>query len=229
MREEELMSVIPFVTDGDYKTVVTNREEFNRLDGLDGQAILIENFDDQQNNPTSGNASYDLRVGDEYRDHRDVGKTELPAGDNIILHPGSAVIIETSEYVHFPKTRFGHIVPRVSLLQKGISNTSSKIDPGYHGKLLVTVFNLGKTKVELKKGAPFCTLYVLNVKSGVKVYEKQAKRIVGAAKRGRLRIMRDFVETNQTYFTVILTISTIVLVLATIVLTIFLIREVKGH
>jgi dCTP deaminase len=167
-------------------------------------------------------------IGDEYRDHRDVGKTELLEGDRIILHPGAAVIIETAEFVHFPRTRFGHIVPRVSLLQVGISNTSSKIDPGYHGKLLITVFNLGKKKVELKKGTPFCTLYVLEIADGVRVYERDPKRIVGGPKRGFFRSLRDYIETNQTYFTIILTISTIALVIATFVLTVILIRASKA-
>ena len=139
------MSVIPFVVSGNQPTIVETREEFENGGGLEGNAIFVKNLDRTQIESTnSSNACYDLRVGSEYRDHRDSVKHDLLDNGFITLQPGAAVIIETTEEVQFPKTRFGHIVPKVGLLQKGLSNTSSKIDPGYEGKLLITVFNLGK-------------------------------------------------------------------------------------
>jgi len=115
---------------GSNRTIVESRQEYEDANGLDGDVIFIQNLDTSQILDTqSSNASYDLRVGNEYRDHRDSGKIELPDGDKICLQPGSAVIIETIESVQFPKSRFGHIVPKVSLLQNGLSNTASKIDP----------------------------------------------------------------------------------------------------
>ena len=58
-----------------------------------------------------------------------------------------------------PRLMFGHIVPKVGRLQEGLSNTSSKIDLGYHGNLLVTMFNLSKNTRSLKSGDRFCTMY----------------------------------------------------------------------
>ena len=122
------MSVIPFVLNGDDKTVVESRREYEQAGGLEGDVIFIQNLDHGQILDTrSSNATYDLRVGTEYKGHRDAGKTDLLDGENISLEPGAAVIIETMELVQFPKSRFGHIVPKVTLLQNGISNTSSKI------------------------------------------------------------------------------------------------------
>jgi dCTP deaminase len=215
------MSVIPFVLDGDAKTVVESQDEYHKADGINGNVIFIENLDREQIADTkSGNACYDLRVGNEYKDHRDLGKTSLSNGDRISLQPGSAVIIETTEEVHFPKSRFGHIVPRVSLLQKGLSNTSSKIDPGYKGKLLITVFNLGKRQVFLEKNERFCTLYVLEITGQTIPYDKPYRGLPGARKHGFLRNLGDFIEVNQTYFTIVLTIATIALTVATLALTI---------
>ena len=207
----KLMSIVPFILDGNNKTVVKSQVEYDDAGSTNGDVIFIENLDTSQILDTeSSNASYDLRVGDEYRDHRDSGKTDLLSNGKISLQPGSAVIIETAELVHFPKSRFGHVVPKVSLLQQGLSNTSSKIDPGYTGKLSITVFNLGKRTVELKQGQVFCTLYVLDVGQGVIHYKKPPKRIAGNPKTSLLNGLRDFIETNQTYFTIILTIATIV-------------------
>jgi len=212
------MSVIPFILDGSNRTVVETREEYEKAGGLEGNVIFILNLDTKQiRNTESSNATYDLKVGDEYRDHRDFGKTDLLDNGKISLQPGSTIIIETAEEVKFPKSRFGHIVPKVSLLQHGLSNTSSKIDPGYEGKLSITVFNLGKRTIEVKKGQVFCTLYVIDVKEGVIPYQKGSKKIAGNSRKNLLSRVRDFIDTNQSYFTIILTIATIVLTIVQIV------------
>lgn len=208
------MSVIPFITKGSNRTVVETREDFENVGGLNGDVVFIQHLDSAQIDSTqSSNVSYDLRVGDEYRDHRDSGTNDLLTGGEIRLQPGAAVIIETAEWVQFPKSRFGHIVPKVSLLQDGVSNTSSKVDPGYEGKLLITVFNLGKREVVLDKGKKFCTLYILEValKGEVLPYQKGPQRIAGNVKKNFLSTTIDFIELKQVYFTVALTIATLAL------------------
>jgi dCTP deaminase len=208
------MSVIPFVLNGSNRTIVQSRQEYEVAGGLNGDVIFIQNLDSKQISDTrSSNVSYDLRVGNEYRDHRDRGTTDLDDSQAISLKPGSAVIIETAELVQFPKSRFGHIVPKVSLLQDGLSNTSSKIDPGYEGKLLITVFNLGKREIYLKKGQKFCTLYVIDVaiKDEVTPYAKEPQRIMGNSRTTLINKIFDFIEVNQSYFTIMLTIATLIL------------------
>lgn len=212
------MSVIPLIVEGSNRTIVETREEFESAGGLNGKVILIQELDQAQlHSDKDSNASYDLRVGCEYRDHRNVGRKELPPDGVIELLPGTAVIIETEELVHFPKYMFGHIVPKVSLLQKGISNTSSKIDPGYMGKLLITAFNLGKKTIQLRRGERFCTLYVLQVLEHVRPYAKPSKRLVGEAKRQRWQRLRDLLEINNALVMVILIIATFILTIVQIV------------
>jgi deoxycytidine triphosphate deaminase len=212
------MSVIPFILDGNNKTVVNQKDEYDKAGGLEGNVIFIQNLDTSQIRDTeSSNASYDLRVGDEYRDHRDSGKADLLDNGKIYLQPGSAVIIETAEEFQFPKSRFGHVVPKVSLLQYGLSNTSSKVDPGYYGRLSITVFNLGKRTIELKKHQPFCTLYILDVGEGSIPYAKPSKKIAGKSQTGLLNQVRDFIDTNQTTFTIILLILSSLQIILTIV------------
>ncbi|OOE13845.1 dCTP deaminase domain-containing protein [Fictibacillus arsenicus] len=169
------MSVVPFITDGKHQSIVTRQEEFS----LEDLKVLMTNLDTNQlNEPHEANTSYDLRVGKEYLDHNEPRQMRLAEGQVITLNPGAAVIIETEEYVHFPRYRFGQILPKVGLLRVGISNTTSKIDPGYRGKLLITVFNLGKRTVKLKKGQKFCSLIIHNVlRDGVHVYDKEPKQL----------------------------------------------------
>lgn len=186
------MGVIPIIKDS---TVVEDSVAFS----IDGKALLIQNFDQSQfENQHDSNACYDLRVGDKYRDHRNSEAITLKKDDVIILDPGSAVIIKTREYVHFPKCMFGNIIPKVGLLQKGISNTFSKIDPGYKGHLLITVFNLGKQVVFLKFEEKFCSLNVLRVEvEGLRPYDKEPKDFAGKGKISYWEKFSDFVKKHD--------------------------------
>lgn len=174
------MCVIPLIIEGPNRNIVEKRQEFESAGGVRGELILIQGLDrDQLLSPNNTNVSYDLRVGGEYRDHRDVSGKPLSEDGVIKLLPGATMIVETEEFFHFPNSAFGHVIPRVSLLQKGISITSFKVDPGYNGRLLVTVFNLGKRTVQLRRGETFCAIYVLRVLEGARPYDKSPKRIVG--------------------------------------------------
>jgi len=135
------MSVIPRALG---QTVVTTKEEFEQSGAHRGSALLIQNFDEDQLLAGSPNLSYDLRIGAVYKDHRDGGRRDLADDSCIILLPGGAIVIETEEDLPMPRGMFGYIVPRVKWLHEGVSNTLSKVDPGYSGHLLVTLFNLGR-------------------------------------------------------------------------------------
>ncbi len=203
------MAVIPFIPG---KTVVTTAEKFNPKGG----AVLIREFDEGQlEKQGASNATYDLRVGDKYQDHRDNGPVELAPGAEFPLLPGEAIIIQALEQVHFPNSVFGQIVPKVSLLQVGVSNTSSKIDPGYDGPLLITVFNLGKKEHRFKHGAPFCNLYLLSVDdSGVRPYGGTGKQLLGARTGRFWRLIRDSIQRNAGIIgTLALAVSTILIIM----------------
>ncbi|MCK4446364.1 MAG: hypothetical protein KAW56_04710 [Candidatus Marinimicrobia bacterium] len=212
------MSVIPLIVEGPNRTVVEHQSEFDSVGGISGNVLLVQGLDHNQLcDPNETNVSYDLRVGNEYRDHRNIGKNNLQEGDFIEFLPGSAVIIETEEFVHFPNSAFGYIVPKVSLLQKGISNTPSKVDPGYKGKLLITVFNLGKKNVKLKRGERFCSLHIVKVLEGARPYDKAPKSIVGAAKRKIWQKIRDILEANNVLVMLVLIIVTLILIIVQII------------
>lgn len=178
LRMDAKMSVIPLILEGTQRTVVETAEDFGNLGGYEGQALWIQNLDTTQlSSQQDSNVTYDLRVGRLYRDHRDTSPTELRDREAIDVAPGVAMIIETEEHITVPRSLFGQIVPRVSLLQKGLSNTSSKVDPGYSGHLLVTVFNLGKQGVPLRRSEGFCSICFFQVRAGARLYAGGEKRI----------------------------------------------------
>jgi dCTP deaminase len=166
------MSVIPLIKT---QSVVTNLNEFV---GFTGPAVLITPFDETQLcDDHCPNLCYDLRVGESYRDHRRKETYSLSKGGKITLQPGAAVIIRTEESVYLPQSMFGYIVPKVSMLKRGLSNTVSKVDAGYRARLSVTLFNLGKRKVTVSREEKFCSLVIHRVEDGAILYNQGEKDI----------------------------------------------------
>lgn len=204
------MSVIPLIIEGADRTIVTSQEDFD----TNGTALLIQEIDMAQfQDATNTNTCYDLRIGSHYRDHRDAEPSSLNDDSYIEIYPGEAFIVETEEAVHFPKSFFGYILPKVTKLQDGISNTSSKVDPGYHGTLLVTIFNLGKKTIKLKRKEKFCSLHVVEIsnKSKIRLYNKKGKQIKGEGKRSSWQSIGDFCHRNDPIIKIALSIITIIL------------------
>ncbi|HEY3909634.1 MAG TPA: hypothetical protein VGM07_07065 [Stellaceae bacterium] len=211
------MSLIALTTDpgSDSLSVVTSSSEFRK----DGTAVLIQHGDTEQLKIDSEecNDGYDLRVGAAYRDHRNDDAQVLSQNDTIILLPGNAVIIQTQEWVEFPELRFGQIFPKVGLLQRGVTNTPSKVDPGFHGHLLVTVHNYGRRKVCLRRGQRFCSLHVFSVKGPIRPYKKDPPDIGTPRPAGRVQKIGDNIDAYNARLTVIaLVVSAIALVVGAV-------------
>lgn len=100
------------------------------------------------------------------------------------------------------------------MLQEGISNTLSKVDPGYQGHLLVTLFNLGKKNYELKRGKKFCSLVIHDVAQGATLYNKDPKKIPIGRPHGRSwRKFRDFLQSNADVWAILAVLASIVSIL----------------
>jgi len=207
------MGVVPFSTSPPYLSVVFTQEDFKP----DGSAVLIMNPDVRQlDDPKSCNATYDLRVGDKFKDHRNDTIQALNEGECIELLPGNAVIIQTEEEVRFPRRLFGQILPRVSLLALGIANTPSKIDPGYSGRLLITTFNHGKRTEKLRRKDGFCSLHLLPVEDGVIPFNAPGKQHTGLPRSSPLQRWRDWLEVRQIW----LTFGVFVLAVASVIISV---------
>ncbi len=204
------MAVIPLIPG---ETVVERQEDFASGGGVNGGPLLIRGGDLSGLGGLSGNVSYDLRVGRFFREHREQQAHELGDEETIDLMPGMAVVIQTAEQVHMPASAFGVIVPKVGLLHKGVSNTCSKIDPGFDGPLLVTAFNLGKKKVPLKLNDAFCSMFVIRVEQGVRMYNKPQSGILSGLRRKTWGHWRFVLEANIAAVTVLLMLVQIVTIL----------------
>ncbi|HUE18951.1 MAG TPA: hypothetical protein VMQ63_04190 [Stellaceae bacterium] len=115
---------------------------------------------------------------------------------------GPAILIQDADVHQFSPAYGGCNVPRVSLLQQGIANTPSKVDPVYKGRLVITAFNHGKRTVTLRRGQPFCSLHVIDVE-GARPYDKAGKRIEGPLRLKPLRRLIDRIEAHSLYTAIV--------------------------
>lgn len=92
----------------------------------------------------------------------------------------------------------------MAFFSAGVSNTLSKIDPGYHDYLVVTVFNLGQDTIYLKRGTKFCALVVHDVAAGVRPFTGVGKRILGKQARGKFPSLFNYMEAHSGLISIVI-------------------------
>lgn len=124
-----------------------------------------------------GSCSIDLRLGNLFRifDHskypyidpykKDYSaeitrEVKLKNSDQFIMQPGDFVLAVTLEKVKIPETLMGRLEGRSSLGRMGIvvHSTASIFDPGWDGKCVLELGNLGRMAVALTPGMRICAM-----------------------------------------------------------------------
>jgi dCTP deaminase len=124
-----------------------------------------------------GSCSIDLRLGhsfrvfelskysfiDPYHDNKNVEITReyyIRNGQYFMMHPGEFVLATTLETVALPSDICGRLEGRSSLGRLGIvvHSTASLVDPGFSGKIVMELGNLGRIPVALYPGMRLCAL-----------------------------------------------------------------------
>ena len=78
----------------------------------------------------------------------------LPEGEAFYLHPGELALAVTLESVTLPDSVGGWLDGRSSLARLGlmVHVTAHRIDPGWHGHIVLEFFNSGKLPLALRPG-----------------------------------------------------------------------------
>jgi len=130
-------------------------------------SLVIEPLDDfdKQIRP----AGVDLRLGNEFRffklsgipyidiKNKPENYTELVVVEDnkpFVIHPGEFVLGTVKEYIKMPTNLMGSVDGRSSLGRLGviIHATSSSINPGWEGRFVLEITNIGKMPVALYPG-----------------------------------------------------------------------------
>lgn len=153
-----------------------------------GQGRLsIEPIDDMEKQVQP--AWVDLRLGSRFQvfknlhqpfiDVRNPGEyTELfdTKNEAFILHPKEFVLGMTVESIRIPPDLVAYVDGQSSLGRLGITShvTAGWIDPGFSGKLVLEISNLGKMPVKLYPGMKICKLVLLKLASECEMpYDKR--------------------------------------------------------
>ena len=109
----------------------------NRLQELNLVSPLLED--------TIREAGLDLRI-----DHMLGEISSVPAGsedETIIVYPKSFLLTLTKEIIRLPRNLIGFCNLRSSLARQGILIPPTIVDPGFEGKLVIELVNMGSATI----------------------------------------------------------------------------------
>ena len=104
---------------------------------------------------------------------------EIKIGEDeaFFLHPGELALAATLESVTIPDDLVGWLDGRSSLARLGlmVHVTAHRIDPGWHGQIVLEIFNSGKLPLALRPGMDICAINFETLSSAAsKPYNKRA-------------------------------------------------------
>ena len=135
-----------------------------KLADYEAKGIVLHNATAFQANDKE-QICYDLHVGDSVKRPGDDTRRATPRP--IRLKPNDCVRIETREELAVPNNVFGTICSRASLTAEGLVAANLKIDPKFHGKLFVTVYNTSRNINAINPDLPFCSIFFQTLETPV--------------------------------------------------------------
>lgn len=84
----------------------------------------------------------------------------IAEGEAFFLHPGELALATTLESITIPDNLVAWLDGRSSLARLGlmVHVTAHRIDPGWHGQIVLEVFNSGKLPLALRPGMDICAI-----------------------------------------------------------------------
>lgn len=148
----------------------------------------------------------DLRLGNEFRTFKVIGtscidtkkksedyteKHTIENGNYFIIHPGEFVLGKVMEYVKLPANIMGSVDGQSSLGRLGVvvHTTSSSINPGWEGHLVLEMANLGRMPVKVYPNSKICKITFHELSS-------QAERPYNVRAESKYNQQKDIIESK---------------------------------
>lgn len=155
---------------------------------LEEGRVVIEPLDDPEDQIQA--SCVDLRLGNEFkvfkhthepfidsRNPKDYTEKHVCNEKPFVLHPNEFVLGITRERIRIPRDMAAYIDGRSSLGRLGVTAhiTSGWVDPGFEGRLVLEISNLGKMPVTLYPGMKMCKLLLMKLSSPAEVPYNERK------------------------------------------------------
>ncbi len=127
---------------------------------INSHGIEITPFDQRMLQP----ASYDLKIGKDVAVVPQNGNSIVNLEDNgvFVIPPYTPAVIYTMEHLKLSLHIVGRFGLKSALSRRGMyASVGPQVDPGFEGKLSVTLFNLTPVAVPLNYGDSFLSLVIL--------------------------------------------------------------------
>lgn len=136
------------------------------LSALQEKSTLIFPFNENR----LKNGAYELSLGYEaYLTDSKSGKVEIldkEKNREIHINPGQFALLLTAEKVNIPRDKIAFISIKAGEKLKGLVNVSGfHVDPGFHDKLLFSVYNAGPSTIVLNCGEPYFPIWFAEMKT----------------------------------------------------------------
>jgi len=142
------------------KICTPNKEEFEMFKHeSDNFRIFISDYNERNIQP----ASYDISVGDTCKNLTTGKVINVKEKGSLVINPNECAVIEAKEVVGIPYNCTALVTTKISLSMTGIFQVTSRIDPGFKGKLEITLLNAGKKSISLRYGDSFANLVFLKI------------------------------------------------------------------
>lgn len=139
--------------------ILSSREISLRLrDGEHNGLLVIRPYSEECQQP----ASYDLRVGEEYR-----------------LRQGACTLVPSLEWIELPVDLAATLRCRSSFARRGVIITGGFVDPGFRGQLTLCLINLGGDDIVVRPGDRVVQMIVQQVSSGERPYNGRYQDSLG--------------------------------------------------
>jgi deoxycytidine triphosphate deaminase len=111
--------------------------------------------------------SVEVSVGEGWNDrYSDKDRRLWKIEKDIYLRGHGSIVVEVAEELRIPYNRYGILLPTGSLfLARGVMIASAKIEPAFHGKIKVRMYNTTREKIKIPKGTKIGSIVFFSTES----------------------------------------------------------------